>query len=345
MVNDVHADHAVSTAFLANASSSGMSDGVLEDETANFSLINGDFKPQPVLERKHMTEPVTQAVVTNEKKQNDEADVVAFVNPASVDDAIPSSKANKAALTEEAGDAVEHLQLVNLGLVEESSDTTEKVVIHDDAASDIFYKAGEEAGSDSENEDKNTRSENDEAFSFEVQAPKKRCSADVPTTISSVQSVSEYSESSPPSTTSSANDGPSSRNPSIDSSLHDPENTTVDGNSLLGKVELQAFDTDWQQMQVEEKERKKRLQVKQRQAQREKLLRKQGAFTKSLSGSTATHGSSKSKLKSGKKKKKAKEKDDATSSSSHHKKSGASRKYRRDATDSRSEPPRLLTEL
>ncbi|UIZ28326.1 hypothetical protein KXD40_004259 [Peronospora effusa] len=362
-VNDVPADHALPTAFLADTSSSGMSVGALEDETPNFSLTDGDFKPQPVLERKHMTEPATEDVVTNEKKQHDEADVPASVNPAPVDDAIPSPKVNKVALTEEASGTVRHLSLPNLGLIEEPSDMTEKVVRQDDAASDILYKSGdveflslssslglktpdqEKVGSDSENGNKETLSGNDESFTFEIQAPMKRCSGDVPTTISSVQSVSEYSKSSRPSVISSANGGPSSRNPSIDSILDDPEDTTVDGNSVLGKVELQAFDTDWQQMQAEEKERKKRLQVKQRQAQRGKLLRKQGASTRSLSGSNATHGSSKSKSKSGKKKKKAKEKDDATSSSSHHTKSGSSRKHRRDATDSRSEPPRLLTEL
>lgn len=367
---EISPEHA---AILADASSNWMSVGALDGEKVSVSVTDGGFKSQPVYERNSMTQSAAEAVVVNEKKQDDRVDVsLAAANPAPVV-AAPNAKANEVVLSGEVDNAV----LANLGLIKESVDTNVKVLRQDATTFDIFDKSGdmeysqassplglkvpdqEDIANDSANDDKESFFGNDEAFSFELQAPKKRFSGNVAPTVSRAKSMSKYSDS--PRSSTSADDGvelgkyatlpvpPLSRTPSIDSNCNDPEDTMVDDNSVLGKVELQAFDTNWQRMQAEEKERRKRLQVKQRQAQRDKLLRKHGASTKSLSGRTATPGSSKSKQKSGKKKKKAKEKDDATSSSSHHKKSGSSRKTRRDAIGNAvltpSEPPRLLTEL
>ncbi|KAG6611673.1 FYVE finger-containing protein [Phytophthora cinnamomi] len=219
---------------------------------------------------------------------------------------------------------------------------------------DTFDHEREDVGS--EDDDRGSSPDEDGGFSFEIKAPKKRTSVLDDQTGSS---VSEHVELSSPSPSSSADDNlelgkyvtssvPSSTAPSVDGSVDDPEDVSVDDESVLGKVESQAFDTDWNQMQVKEKERKKRLQAKQRQAQRDKVLRKQGTSAKSLTGSSTPHGSSKSKSKTGKKKKKEKEND--TAESSHHKKSGSSRKHRhREKGDADgavpSDPPRSLTEL
>lgn len=378
---------AVSPTFLADASSNWTSVSTLDDEAVNLSLMGDeDFKSQSVNESKHM-ESTTEALATNETKSDDEEDVVPTPdsrNHAPIEDAAPKSNTNKVVSTGGRDDPVDNSPLPEVGFVEEPSDTKTKVAKEEDAGFDIFDESGdvdflsvsspmdlktsdhEDDGGDSENDDKESLPRDDEAFSFEIQTPKKRPSGlDVPINIPSVPSVSERSESSPPSPASSADDNvvlgkystlsvpTSSRTPSVDDSLDDPEDVSTDDEPVLGKVESQVFDTDWQQMQAKEKERKKRLQVKQRQAQRDKVLRKQGVSTKSVSSSASTHGSNKSKSKSGKKKKKDKDKDDTASSSSHHKKSGSSRKHRqresRDATDSAavtpSEPPRSLTEL
>ncbi|CAH0518788.1 unnamed protein product [Peronospora belbahrii] len=366
-------EHAVPTAFPGDASSRWMSVDTMENETVHLSLKAEDVEYQCVHESKHMIESASEAVVTNEKKRGIEPDVFpghASMNSAPVENAVPSLTANEEVMTGEASGSVEQLPLAASSFVEESTDTNRKTVGKDDATFKTFDKSKDmgllstssqmgqiaQSGKGRENVDKKSLAGNHEAFTFEVQAPKKRSSVDALTTICSVESVSVYSESSPSSQMLSAVDKYttfaeelSSRTPSIDGSRNDPADTMADDDSMLGTAEVQAFDTDWQQMQVEEKERKKRLQVKQRQARRDKQIRKQGAFTKLVSTTATTHGLSKNKSKRGKKKKKDNEKNDAALSILPHKKSGSSRKYRQDATDNAtstlSEPPRSLTEL
>uniref|UniRef100_M4BMJ0 FYVE-type domain-containing protein n=1 Tax=Hyaloperonospora arabidopsidis (strain Emoy2) TaxID=559515 RepID=M4BMJ0_HYAAE len=268
-------------------------------------------------------------------------------------------------------------QLLLTNMVEEPSDTTAEVSSIDEtaAAFDIFDKSRDVdilsmssliesntpdypggCSDSSDNDDKKSFSGVDGAFNFEIRTVKKRLPVDVPANRSTVQTERDSSESFPGLLTSmelgehaTLSLPSSSRTPSIDGSLDDFEDTSVDDDSVLkGSVESQAFDMDWQQMQEKEKERKKRRQVKQRQAQRDKLLRKQSRPTKSSSSSAVTHGSSKSKSKSDKKKKKGVDNDDAVSSSLHHK-SGSSRKHHRSAANgvsvAMSEPSRTLTDL
>ncbi|KAF4036751.1 FYVE zinc finger domain-containing protein [Phytophthora infestans] len=273
-------------------------------------------------------------------KNEDERHTIADTGSPPVSIAAPSSSLN------EVISAVE----IDVPLSKVSSEESVEAYTSQDereASFDVFDKSGDvsflSASSSldlkplnhdggSEDEEKESLSD-DEAFSFEIKTPKKRSSvADIPTSIAS-------NEPSLQSTPSDENvELGKYATSSIDGSLEDLEESPVDDEPVLGKVESQAFDTDWQQMQAKEKERKKRLQVKQRQAQRDKVLRKQGVSSKSLSNSSATPGSTKTK-----KKKKEKGKDDAASSSSHHKKS---RKHRhRDKAEEASEPPRSLTEL
>ncbi|KAI9986741.1 hypothetical protein PInf_025698 [Phytophthora infestans] len=256
-------------------------------------------------------------------KNEDERHTIADTGSPPVSIAAPSSSLN------EVISAVE----IDVPLSKVSSEESVEAYTSQDereASFDVFDKSGDV--SFLEDEEKESLSD-DEAFSFEIKTPKKRSSvADIPTSIAS-------NEPSLQSTPSDENvELGKYATSSIDGSLEDLEESPVDDEPVLGKVESQAFDTDWQQMQAKEKERKKRLQVKQRQAQRDKVLRKQGVSSKSLSNSSATPGSTKTK-----KKKKEKGKDDAASSSSHHKKS---RKHRhRDKAEEASEPPRSLTEL
>ncbi|KAG7392272.1 hypothetical protein PHYPSEUDO_001376 [Phytophthora pseudosyringae] len=371
-VNDTPAEHeegkaSPSSIFLADAASNWMSVSTLEEEAVNGpgggdleSLLHSEDEsksPKASAEsvaknaddRYHKTDIVPSAVST------DDAQIEAITSNSSTIEVIP---------TEEVDESVENAAF---SVVAEPLDAKANQV-QEYAGFGILDKSGDleflsvtlpldlttpdhEGGS--EDDDKESLPDDDEAFSFELKAPKKLSSAlDVCVGMSSPP----RRESSPPSPASSADDNvefdqyatPSAPSSSVDGSLDDPEDESVDDELVLGKVESQAFDTDWQQMQVKEKERKKRLQVKQRQAQRDKVLRKQGVSSKSLSSNTSTHGSSKSKSNKSGKKKKVKEKDDAAPSSSHRKKSSSSRKHRHrekgDAAPSE-EPPRSLTEL
>ncbi|TDH68670.1 hypothetical protein CCR75_000911 [Bremia lactucae] len=129
------------------------------------------------------------------------------------------------------------------------------------------------------------------------------------------------------------------RTASIDRNDKDAEvNVSGHDNALLGKVTTETFDMDWQQMQIQEKERKKRLQAKQRQAQRDKAIRKQTIVSKS-------HANNGTKLnKSTFKKKKKPIQDDALVSSSHHTKNISTRRPRHKINEEH-EPLRSLTEL
>ncbi|POM67098.1 Hypothetical protein PHPALM_16956 [Phytophthora palmivora] len=366
----------VPNTFLADDASNWMSIGSLKEET--MLTDDGDLEAllQVVGENKAI-------VITNDDKQEDKMETaatsVSMDSPIPIENVAPTSSLANAMSP---GASVEHeeIQLSDVNIMEEPSGLVAKVNSskEEDAAFDIFDKSGDmdflpaitltdlktsthegDEGS-SENDDEASLPGNDDAFTFEVQPPKKRPSEDVLTSISNTSRASERRQSSPPSPASSADENvefgkyattsvpSSSRTPSVDGSLDDPEDALVDDEPVLGKVESQAFDTDWQQMQAKEKERKKRLQVKQRQAQRDKVLRKQGVSSKSLA-SSAIQGSNKSKNS----KKKKKDKDDTARSSSHHKKSGSSRKHRHrekeDADDNAgltpTEPPRSLTEL
>ncbi|KAL4170907.1 hypothetical protein KRP22_009010 [Phytophthora ramorum] len=350
-----------------------MSISTFRDETINLRLTGGEDLEsllQPVGGNKSVESTVEFALPGGNKRDDDQDTTPP---PVLVDHHVPSealstsARANDATLSER-DDASDDDQV--LPKRSYSADSPKK----SDAAFDIFDEssdvdflsatlpvktsshADESAGSEGENEESLP---DKEAFSFEIKASKKRVSGlDVTANIASASSAPEGRESSPPSPTSSEDNVeigkysvssvPSSRTPSVDDSIENLEETPLDDESMLGKVESHAFDSDWNQMQAKEKERKKRLQAKQRQAQRDKVIRKQGASSRSLTGSSAVNGSSIGKSKSGKKKKK--NKDDAPSSSSHHKKSGSSRKHRhREKGDGNSaapsEPPRSLTEL
>jgi hypothetical protein len=365
-------------ALLADTASNWMSVTSL-GEPVNLSFSGDTDLESLVLSESDDTEhadTTAEAATTNgdNKDELDTASTAASVNHSPpVEDITPSELVSAEASDETA----EELPRPNPSSVEAIAKAPKAEVIGDESF-DIFDKSGDMsfvsaaspmhlempshdgADADAESDDNDSLPDDEEAFSFEIKAPRKRSSVlDVSANIS--LGVVEH----PPTPTSPADDSvelgkyatpsaqSSSRTPSIDGSLDDPEDVSADDEPVLGKVESQAFDADWQQMQAKEKERKKRLQAKQRQAQRDKVLRKQGVSSKALAGGAATHSSSKSKSKSGKKKKK--DKDDAAPSS-HHKKSGSSRKHRhreKEAADqtvdgaaaTASEPPRSLTEL
>ncbi|ETP32445.1 hypothetical protein F442_18849 [Phytophthora nicotianae P10297] len=341
--------------FLADVASNWMSVSTMEKETVNLSLT-GDEDLEYLLQSEDASKPHERTSESAAVKKDDNADMDSApvsMNDAEIQDISPNSSAKEVIPTEEKDDSVP-IPLSKVSFVEELVETKSD---HDkrDSGFDIFDKAGDvdflsvsssvdlntlDHESNNEDEDKEALPD-DEAFSFEVKPSKKRPSAlGVPVSAPSTQQSSfpsldeslelgKYAVSSVPS---------SSRTPSIDGSLDDPEEVSVDDEPVLGAVESHAFDADWQQMQAREKERKKKLQAKQRQAQRDKVLRKQGISSKSLSNSSATPGPNKTK----KKKKKEKDTDDTTPSSSHHKKS---RKHRHKEKGEAVGPPRSLTEL
>ncbi|KAG3198277.1 hypothetical protein PC128_g6150 [Phytophthora cactorum] len=350
--------------FLADAASNWMSVSTLEEKTVNLSLT-GDEELESILQSEEESKPLEPTAESAAKNEDEHPGIDPA--PVSMNDAqvVDITSAKEVIPTGESDDPVGN-PLSKVSFVEELVETKANHV-KEDTSFDIFDKSGDVNflsvtspldlktldHKDGNEDDEEILLDDDESFSFEIKAPKKRSSVlDLSTGISSTPSKLERKDSSLQVSTPSADENvqlgkyavsSSSRTPSVDGSLDDPEEESVGDEPVLGKVEAQAFDTDWQQMQAKEKERKKRLQVKQRQAQRDKVLRKQGVSSKSLSSSSATSGSNKNKSK---KKKKEKDRDDTTPSSSHHKKS---RKHRHrekgEADPAASEPPRSLTEL
>ncbi|KAL3674396.1 hypothetical protein V7S43_000351 [Phytophthora oleae] len=375
---------AAPSSYLADAASNWMSVSTVEEEAMDLNLTGGiDLASllQTVDEKKD-PESIAELVPTSEDiiedKQVSTSNSVSMESRASTQESTEKPNLGDAISTEESNDPQKKPLIAKATAVEKVLATPKLKAAEEDTAFDIFDKSGDVnflsvssrlgmetydnavGDDDSEGEGRESLPGNEDAFSFEIKVYKKQLSpSEIPV---SIPSPSRQEELPPPSSASSMDENmelgkyaassipSSSRTPSVDDSLDDPEDVWVGEEPELGKVESQAFDTDWQQMQAKEKERKKKLQMKQRQAQRDKLLRKQGVSSKSLSSSDATHSSSKNKSKSGKKKKKDKEKDTSASSSSRQKKSSSSRKHRHREKEDRdhaapSEPPRSLTEL
>ncbi|GMF27919.1 unnamed protein product [Phytophthora fragariaefolia] len=366
--------------FLANAASNWMSITNLENETVNLRLT-GDEEFSSLLssanEDTNIIDPHVSKESTDQEKSDDEADLMPAVvsvdlNESDIAETV-SSNTKKSVLTGYNDNSVDDLRQSSQSYMDVSLQALNLESSREsDTTFDIFDKSGDvdfvsmnslmnrkalddvDESNESKNVDKELITDEDGAFSFEIRAPTKQVSV---LNVEATSSVSDQVDS-PLSPLSSADDNvhlgkyistsvPSSTTPSVDGSVDDPEDVPVDEELVLGKVESQAFDSDWNQMQAKEKERKKRLQAKQRQAQRDKIFRKQGASSKALAGNSTPHGSSKSKSKSGKKKKKDK---DDTIQSSHHNKSGSSRKHRHrqkedTGSEEQSDLPRSLTEL
>ncbi|KAE9047850.1 hypothetical protein PR003_g540 [Phytophthora rubi] len=386
--NDARADRKdtpapAPSAFLADAASNWMSVSTLEDESVNLSLTVDEDLSSPLgsMDEGKSIKLSLESAPTRRGTRDDEASLKPVVVSTDLAETgiaaeLSVSSTKETSSTGNSDDPVGDLSHSELSFMEVNPESAKTEPPREsDATFDIFDKSGdvdflsvtapmhlkvldhESEGIGGENGYRESFPDEDGAFSFEIKAPKKRASA---LEVETSNSVSEQVELSPPSPSPSTDDNvelgkyvsssvPSSTTPSVDGSVDDPEGVAVDDESVLGKVESQAFDSDWNQMQAKEKERKKRLQAKQRQAQRDKVLRKQGVSSKALTGASTPHSSSKSKSKSGKKKKKDKEKD-GTVQSSHHKKSGSSRKNRHRengdaASATPSEPPRSLTEL
>uniref|UniRef100_K3WHX8 FYVE-type domain-containing protein n=1 Tax=Globisporangium ultimum (strain ATCC 200006 / CBS 805.95 / DAOM BR144) TaxID=431595 RepID=K3WHX8_GLOUD len=225
--------------------------------------------------------------------------------------------------------------------------------------------AGDESEED-EDLDDDVNDDQSEMFSFEVQS-KKRVSRSVTPSIETIVSRNK-SMSDPEESLFLGKYAPSSNQVSSTAigeqlqheasvNANDAVATSESPEPLLLDQQLPALgephpevDAAWQQMQEQDKERRKKLQLKQRQAQRDKLLKKQGSRHQLLTSVSSSNNLNAEKAEKKKKKKdKSKDVSEASGSSSRKKSSSRKHKHKHGSTDNdddeRKEAPSTLTEL